>query len=214
MGALIQGVVPVWAKGSGPGSGSGDDDGDGSGHGSGGYGDGYGDGHGHGHGHGYGRGEGEGSGSGYGHGYGDGESYGSGSGYGHGEGDGSGSGDGEGYGDGFYWASCVKYFAAKWTQVQRARLLELKRTKAKIVYWRSDESARPANGGHSDPVKPGDIQREKGPLHLCSPGTLHATLIPTKWKGERWWIVALKGEVIGDDEKYGALEREIIGECL
>jgi hypothetical protein len=39
-------------------------------------------------------------------------------------------------------------------------------------------------------------------------------LIPPKWKGERWWIVALIGEVVGGDEKYGALEREIIGECL
>lgn len=29
-----------------------------------------------------------------------------------------------------------------------------------------------------------------------------------------WWIVALIGEVIGDDEKYGALTREIIGEAL
>lgn len=48
----------------------------------------------------------------------------------------------------------------------------------------------------------------------CGDGTLHATLIPPKWTGDRWWIVALKGEVIGDDEKYGALEREIIGECL
>ncbi len=43
---------------------------------------------------------------------------------------------------------------------------------------------------------------------------LHGTLIPPKWKGERVWIVALKGEIVGDDEKYGALEREIIGECL
>ncbi len=33
-------------------------------------------------------------------------------------------------------------------------------------------------------------------------------------RGARWWIVALVGEVVGDDEKFGALEREIIGECL
>ena len=31
---------------------------------------------------------------------------------------------------------------------------------------------------------------------------------------KRWWIVAMIGEVIGDDEKCGALVREIIGECL
>ena len=45
-------------------------------------------------------------------------------------------------------------------------------------------------------------------------GTLHATLIPPKWQGERWWIVALHGKVVGDDEKFGCLEREIVGECL
>ena len=42
----------------------------------------------------------------------------------------------------------------------------------------------------------------------------HATLIPPKWKGERVWLVALIGEIAGDDEKYWALEREILGECL
>ena len=149
---------------------------------------------------------GYGSGYGYGYGYG----YGSGSGYG----SGYGSGSGDGYGDGSYWRSCIKYFAARWLPMQRKRLAELKRAKAKIAYWRSDSEGRPANGGRADPVKPGDIQREKGPLQLCNKGTLHATLLPPKWKGERWWIVALKGEVVGDDDKYGALEREIIGECL
>jgi hypothetical protein len=38
--------------------------------------------------------------------------------------------------------------------------------------------------------------------------------LPTKWNGERWWIVALTGEVVGDEEKYGALSREILGEAL
>jgi len=98
--------------------------------------------------------------------------------------------------------------------MQKRRLAELQRTKAKIVYWRSDADGRPSNGGRADPVKAGDIQKESGPLNLCNKGTLHGTLLPSKWKGERWWIVALKGEVVGDDEKYGALEREIIGECL
>jgi len=141
---------------------------------------------------------------------GSGSGYGSGYGYGYGYGYGS----GDGYGDGSYWRSCIKYFATKWSATQRKRLTELQRVKAKIAYWRSDSEGRPANGGRGHSVKPGDIQKEKGPLNLCSPGTLHATLLPPKWKGERWWIVALKGEVIGDDEKYGALEREIIGECL
>lgn len=30
----------------------------------------------------------------------------------------------------------------------------------------------------------------------------------------RWWAVALHGEVVGNEEKYGCLKREIIGECL
>lgn len=34
------------------------------------------------------------------------------------------------------------------------------------------------------------------------------------WSGDRWWIVALSGEIVGDDQKLGALSREIIGECL
>ena len=39
-------------------------------------------------------------------------------------------------------------------------------------------------------------------------------MIPPKWSGERWWIVALHGEVVGDEEKYGCLKREILGEAL
>ena len=37
--------------------------------------------------------------------------------------------------------------------------------------------------------------------------------VSAEWKGERWWIVALLGNVVGDDEKFGALEREILGEA-
>ena len=51
-------------------------------------------------------------------------------------------------------------------------------------------------------------------LSLCDRGTLHATMLPGKWRGERLWIVAMHGEVIGDDEKFGCLKREIVGECL
>lgn len=60
----------------------------------------------------------------------------------------------------------------------------------------------------------GVTHTEQGPLNLCERGTLHATLIPPKWQGERVWIVALHGEVVGDDEKFGCLEREIVGECI
>jgi hypothetical protein len=63
-------------------------------------------------------------------------------------------------------------------------------------------------------VKVGDIQVVNGPLEMCTQRALHGTLIPPKWHGERVWIIALKGELQGDDEKYGALEREILGEAL
>ena len=135
---------------------------------------------------------------------------------GYGDGDGYGDGYGYGYGDGYgeYWATTVAYFAAKWSASQQTRLTELQRSGAKIAFWLSDVEGRAANGGKCDPVTPGTIHKERGPLNLCNRGTLHATLIPPKWKGERWWIVALIGQIAGDDEKYGALEREILGECL
>jgi hypothetical protein len=187
---LLRGELPDWAaSGSGSGSGSG-------------YGDGY------------GYGYGSGSGSGYGYGSGDGYGYGSGYGSGYGDGYGYGSGYGYGYGDGSYWSLTISYFAAKWTEAQRARLGELQKLGAKVAFWRSTERGTPANGGSCAPVAIGTIHREPGPLRdECGEGQLHATLIPPKWKGDRWWIVALLGEVRGDDEKYWALEREILGEC-
>ena len=139
-------------------------------------------------------------------------------GYGYGSGDGSGSGygDGSGSGDGYgsYWRACIAYFAAKWSATQQARLQTLESAGATIAYWRSDKDGRACNGGKNDPVSPGTIEITKGPLSVCHNGTLHATLAPSKWGGERWWIVALKGEIVGDEEKFGALEREIIGEAL
>jgi hypothetical protein len=93
-------------------------------------------------------------------------------------------------------------------------LKELKAQGATIAFWRSDENGRACNGGRNSPVSPGTVETIKGPLTLCSNGALHATLIPPKWEGERVWIVALIGEIVGDDEKFGALTREIIGECL
>jgi hypothetical protein len=55
-------------------------------------------------------------------------------------------------------------------------------------------------------------QEAPGPLELCTRNCLHATLKPSQWKGERLWIVALEGEVVGDEVKMGALKREIIAE--
>jgi len=35
---------------------------------------------------------------------------------------------------------------------------------------------------------------------------------PDRWQGERVWVVALYGDVLWEDDKCGALKREIIGE--
>jgi hypothetical protein len=186
---LIRGEPPAWAA-SGYGSGSG-------------YWSGYGDGSGSGY------GDGSGSGSGYGSGYGDG--------YGSGDGDGSGYGDGSGSGSGSakYWLSTIQYFAKKWTDAQRSRLEALRAAGVKLAFWKSDKAGKACNGGKSaKPVEPGMVEKIAGPLLICSAHALHATELPPKWSGERTWIVALHGEVQQDEDKYGALEREILGEAL
>ena len=134
-------------------------------------------------------------------------------------GDGSGSGYGYGYGYGYgskeYWLSTVAWFALKWTKAQQDRLAYLQNSGATIAFWLSDASGRACNGGsQSQPVAAGTIEKTAGPLSLCNNGTLHATFIPPKWRGDRWWVVALIGDVVHEDDKCGALEREIIGECL
>jgi hypothetical protein len=159
-------------------------------------------------GYGYGDGDGSGYGYGYGYGYGDGDGYGDG--YGYGDGDGS----GYGYGSKEYWLACVDHFAAKWPQNAQARLDALRRSGATIGFWKSDAAGRACNGGKSEPVAPGKVETIPGPLKICSEHALHATFIPPKWKGDRWWIVALIGEVQIEEDKAGALTREIIGECL
>ena len=156
-----------------------------------------------------------GSGSGYGSGLGYGYGYGDGSGLGYGYGCGSGLGSGYGDGDGSYWKETIRWFSTKWPEPTVARLAEVKSAGLKLAFWRSNAHGLAANGGGCiEPAAPGVIHTSPGPLELCGIGTLHATLLPPKWKGERWWIVALHGEVIGDDEKFGCLKREIIGECL
>ena len=169
----------------------------------------YGSGYGYGDGYGDGSGDGDGAGSGSGDGDGDGSGYGSG--YGSGDGDGY----GYGYGSGDYWKATVAHFSAKWPRDQQARLTAAVDEGAKIAFWRSNERGLPANGGEKiEAAAPGVIHTSPGPLQTCHRGTLHATLIPPKWSGERCWIVALWGEVVGDDEKFGCLKREILGEAL
>jgi hypothetical protein len=143
---------------------------------------------------------------------GDGSGSGSGSGSGYGYGDGYGSGYGDGYGE--YWVIVLGCFLNRLSVEAQKRAAVLVAQGAKLAYWRSDAAGRPANGGSLAPVAAGALHEEKGPLRLCERGTLHATLNPPKWKGERWWIVALYPPFIGDDDKYGSLKREIIGECI
>ena len=150
---------------------------------------------------------GSGSGSGYGSGYGDG--------YGDGSGSGYGDGDGSGYGSGSYWLAVIEHCATKWPKAAQDRFAQLRKARAKIAFWRSEANGQPSNGGKKiEAAAPGVIHTAPGPLNLCNAGTLHATLLPPKWKGERWWVVALHGEIIGDEEKYGCLKREIIAEAL
>jgi hypothetical protein len=209
-----------YGDGSGSGYGYGYGDGSGSGSGSGsGYGYGYGDGSGSGYGSGDGDGSGSGSGSGSGYGSGSGSGYGYGDGSGSGSGYGYGDGDGSGYGSGSkaYWLATVSYFSAQWPEPQRQRLDAVKAEGATIAFWRSDAAGQPTNdGGEIESAAPGVVHLAAGPLNLCHPGTLHATFMPPKWSGERWWIVAMHGETIedGQDDKIGALKREILGECL
>jgi hypothetical protein len=153
-----------------------------------------------------GSGSGSGSGSGYGYGYG----------YGYGDGDGYGSGSGYGYGDGdkSYWSAVVDAYASLWPKSLQDRLSQVRTEGATVAYWRSDAKGRPCNGGSGKPVEPGTVQEVRGPLRLCGSGALHATLLPRKWKGDRLWVVALWGPVEEDDDKMGALKREIIAEAL
>jgi hypothetical protein len=212
------GAVKTYGKsvfsGSGSGSGDGSGDGYGSGYGSGdGYGDGYGYGDGDGSGYGYGYGDG------YGYGYGSGSGYGSGYGYGYGDGYGDGYGSGDGYGDGYgdgsgsgYLKNATVGFIAMLPEERKAHAEELMRTGAKIAYWRSGKDARPSNGGSADPVDIGTVQKIEGPLKICTAKALHATYRLDKWSGDRIWLVALKGQVVEQEDKLGALEREILAE--
>lgn len=127
----------------------------------------------------------------------------------------AGYGYGYGYGDGNgYWRAVLVSVAAQWPAPQRARLAVVQAQGSRVAFWRSDADGKPSNGGSKllTPAAPGVVHRADGPLALCRPGTLHATLDPPRWAGARLWVVALHGEVIGNEEKYGCLERELLGE--
>jgi hypothetical protein len=219
--------LPEWATsfsgsgsgdGYGYGDGSGDGDGDGDGYGYG-YGDGSGDGDGDGYGYGYGDGDGDGYGDGYGDGDGDGYGYGYGSGYGDGYGSGSGDGSGYGYGYGYGYGDGYGYGYEKARSIYFAALLApYKRGEDRqFLFWRSSTDGSPANGGRTkEKARVGLTEEAEGPLELCTHRALHGTLDPTKWKGERWWVVALHEPVVTDGDKAGSLKRTIVadlGKC-
>jgi hypothetical protein len=94
---------------------------------------------------------------------------------------------------------------------KRAKLLI--KQGAVLSYWKSDASGQPCNnGGNIEAAAPGVVHESEGPLNLCSSGTLHATWIPSDWKGARLWLVAMIGNTVTDEKKIGALKREIIAE--
>jgi hypothetical protein len=125
------------------------------------------------------------------------------------DGDGDGYGYGDGYGDGDYLQAIAEAAGGQ-------RATQLREQGAVIAVWRSRGDGCPSNGGTGAPAAVGDIQEVAGPLDICSPRALHATLQPGQWKGERWWAVALYPPVVGDHKKYGSLKREILadlGKC-
>ena len=120
-----------------------------------------------------------------------------------------------------YWHSQIEFYASKWPEIQQKRLKELEAGNAKIAYWRSNAEGLACN--HETPRNMteinvprvvGMVEQVSGKISICTNTCLHASMKPTRWGGSRTWLVALIGDVIGDDDKMGAQTREIIGECL
>ena len=132
-----------------------------------------------------------------------------GDGYGDGDGDGDGSGHGYGYGDGYGDGSGSGY----WKIIAAKAIAAFQSHIGFLAFWKSSKDGLPSNGGsQNEPAHPGLVQEISGPLALCGPKSLHATLNPDKWTGERLWLVALHGEVHFQQDKCGALKREILVE--
>ena len=140
---------------------------------------------------------------GYGYGYVDGDGYSSGS------GDGSGDGSGSGYVDG---ESEKAYLEAILAAAGGERASQLCAAGARLAFWRARKDGTPANSGTGGLRYVGMVEEIEGPLKVCTPKALHGTLAPWKWKGERCFVVALIGEVQEQEDKLGALKREILAE--
>ena len=131
---------------------------------------------------------------------------GSGSGYGDGDGYGSGDGYGDGSGDGYGSTQYSAKILSPWINT---------RPGARVAFWRASPTGSPANGGRDQKARAiGDVETVYGPLEICSVRALHGTLAPWKWAGERLFVVALYGEVVEQEDKLGALKREILAEIV
>ena len=95
-----------------------------------------------------------------------------------------------------------------------------------LAYWRSNSDLTSANGGDGGRVMTmraiGQVEVESGyqmdgtPPPLCVSGTLHASMRPQDWRGERLWVVGLYPPVTvgtGDHEgKFGSRKRVLLAE--
>jgi hypothetical protein len=122
-----------------------------------------------------------------------------------------GYGYGDGYGDGEYWRLALLEGLMGEARDRAARLAG---EGCAIAYWRSDILGCPANSGSGDPVSVGMIQEEAGPLNPCNHGTLHATMTPKNWRGDRIWAVAMYPPyaMLENGNKIASLRREILAE--
>ena len=95
-----------------------------------------------------------------------------------------------------------------------AGLLEKKNTvnDSLLAFYCSDKDGRPSNGGSGTVAYPGAIHEIAGPLKICGPKALHATFDPSKWKGERLWLVRMYAPYVIENDKVGSLKREIVSE--
>jgi hypothetical protein len=178
-----------------------------------GYGSGDGSGYGYGYGSGYSYGDGyaDGDGSGYGYGSGDGYGYGSvdGSGYGSGDGYGYsyGSGSGDGDADGDTKTDYIEAVLEQYSKNYRNHT---------VCFWRCKPDNTPSNGGKGTLAVEGTTETITGPLSICTSKALHGTKDLNKWKGEHYWVVALKNPVQKQEDKFASLERTFVknlGKC-
>jgi hypothetical protein len=118
-----------------------------------------------------------------------------------------------GYGDGYGYGYCGGGYGELADSFCCAIAAQYYVSDGVVALWRSDENGYPANNGSlGTPAKAGGIVTSSGPLELCGAGTLHATWHPSKWRGERLWVVALHGDVVIGEDKLGALKREYLAE--